>query len=400
MKLSHITRLQKGRTQMKRIISLFLAVSSFLTLLCSTAGAESSTGFADVPQTAWYYSYVMQMQKNGYMNGVSADQFDPDGHLTRAMVTTVLYRMEGSPSVSAPSRFIDVPQGTWYSDAIAWAENSGVVNGMDDMHFAPEREITREQLVTMIYRYAMQKGLPQGEASLEKFDDAANVSDYAKHAFAWACNAGIICGSKATKNLYENYYQIYQTDIWKENKITYSNDTQFYALIDFDGDGICELVSTQADWGGFEYYGFYLNAIQSNTAESYGCIANMRGPLLYSNGRGEVYCASGNYGGYSLVRIYGVEGDRPGEKALRRETIMDFIPNWDESDASDKLMKFDQEMHQYLDDRNCVQVKYYPLDTLLASNYYPVTVDVLEPSGLATRAQLAKIISVYLGLTD
>ena len=79
---------------MKRIISLFLAVSSFLTLLCSTAGAESSTGFADVPQTAWYYSYVMQMQKNGYMNGVSADQFDPDGHLTRAMVTTVLYRME------------------------------------------------------------------------------------------------------------------------------------------------------------------------------------------------------------------------------------------------------------------------------------------------------------------
>ena len=317
MKLSHITRLQKGRTQMKRIISLFLAVSSFLTLLCSTAGAESSTGFADVPQTAWYYSYVMQMQKNGYMNGVSADQFDPDGHLTRAMVTTVLYRMEGSPSVSAPSRFIDVPQGTWYSDAIAWAENSGVVNGMDDMHFAPEREITREQLVTMIYRYAMQKGLPQGETSLEKFDDAANVSDYAKHAFAWACNAGIICGSKATKNLYENYYQIYQTDIWKENKITYSNDTQFYALIDFDGDGICELVSTQADWGGFEYYGFYLNAIQSNTAESYGCIANMRGPLLYSNGRGEVYCAPGNYGGYSLVRIYGVEGDRPGEKALR-----------------------------------------------------------------------------------
>lgn len=145
---------------MKRTISLFLAVSSFLTLLCSTAGAESSTGFADVPQTAWYYSYVMQMQKNGYMNGVSADQFDPDGHLTRAMVTTVLYRMEGSPSVSAPSRFIDVPQGTWYSDAIAWAENSGVVNGMDDIHFAPEREITREQLVTMIYRYAMQKGLP------------------------------------------------------------------------------------------------------------------------------------------------------------------------------------------------------------------------------------------------
>ena len=116
----------------------------------------------------------------------------------------------------------------------------------------------------------------------------------------------------------------------------------------------------------------------------------MRGPLLYSNGRGEVYCASGNYGGYSLFEFMGLKGIGPAKKALRRETIMDFIPNWDESDASDKLMKFDQEMHQYLDDRNCVQVKYYPLDTLLASNYYPVTVDVLEPSGLATRAQLAK----------
>lgn len=400
MKLSHITRLQKGRAQMKRIISLFLAVSSFLTLLCSTAGAESSTGFADVPQTAWYYSYVMQMQKNGYMNGVSADQFDPDGHLTRAMVTTVLYRMEGSPSVSAPSRFIDVPQGTWYSDAVAWAENSGVVNGMDDMHFAPEREITREQLVTMIYRYAMQKGLPQGETSLEKFDDAANVSDYAKHAFAWACNAGIICGCKATKNLYENYYQIYQTDIWKNRGITRFNDSQFYALVDFDGDGISELVSTQANWGGNEYWGFYLNSVQNYSVIPFGLIAAMKYPMYYANGRGDVYCSTGNFGGYNLARIYGVSGNLPGEKSLKSETIMYFIPNWNESDASDKLMKFDQEMHQYLDDRNCVQVKYYPLDTLLASNYYPVTVDVLEPSGLATRAQLAKIISVYLGLTD
>lgn len=342
----------------------------------------------------------MQMQKNGYMNGVSTDQFDPDGHLTRAMVTTVLYRMEGSPSVSAPSRFIDVPQGTWYSDAIAWAENSGVVNGMDDIHFAPEREITREQLVTMIYRYAMQKGLPQGETSLEKFDDAANVSDYAKHAFAWACNAGIICGCKATKNLYENYYQIYQTDIWKNRGITRFNDSQFYALVDFDGDGISELVSTQANWGGNEYWGFYLNSVQNYSVIPFGLIAAMKYPMYYANGRGDVYCSTGNFGGYNLARIYGVSGNLPGEKSLKSETIMYFIPNWNESDASDKLMKFDQEMHQYLDDRNCVQVKYYPLDTLLASNYYPVTVDVLEPSGLATRAQLAKIISVYLGLTD
>lgn len=126
----------------------------------------------------------------------------------------------------------------------------------------------------------------------------------------------------------------------------------------------------------------------------------MKYPMYYANGRGDVYCSTGNFGGYNLARIYGVSGNLPGEKSLKSETIMYFIPNWNESDASDKLMKFDQEMHQYLDDRNCVQVKYYPLDTLLASNYYPVTVDVLEPSGLATRAQLAKIISVYLGLTD
>lgn len=101
-----------------------------------------------------------------------------------------------------------------------------------------------------------------------------------------------------------------------------------------------------------------------------------------------------------LFEFMGLKGIGPAKKALRRETIMDFIPNWDESDAGDKLIQFDEEIERYLAERNCVRVVYSPLDTLLANNYYPVTVDVLEPSGLATRAQLAKIISVYLGLTD
>ena len=395
MKLSHITRLQKGRTQMKRIISLFLAVSSFLTLLCSTAGAESSTGFADVPQTAWYYSYVMQMQKNGYMNGVSADQFDPDGHLTRAMVTTVLYRI---PSVSAPSRFIDVPQGTWYSDAIAWAENSGVVNGMDDMHFAPEREITREQLVTMIYRYAMQKGLPQGEASLEKFDDAANVSDYAKHAFAWACNAGIICGSKTKRNLYENYKKEYAVEYWGWDTSKPYTKPLKYGFVDFDGDGVKELLTTE---DGFLHRGSYINT-SNNSVESWGYISGTKGYAYYDNGRGDVFSISGNTGGYVLCRIRALPDIEQGKKKLDSEIIMSIGTDWSKQDPDlpARVEKFWNDVDAYLASFDCEMVQYYSLNTLVANNYYPITVDVLEPSGLATRAQLAKIISVYLGLTD
>ncbi|MFQ6964181.1 MAG: hypothetical protein ACLRR6_08875 [Oscillospiraceae bacterium] len=122
----------------------------------------------------------------------------------------------------------------------------------------------------------------------------------------------------------------------------------------------------------FEYYGFYLNAIQSNTAESYGCIANMRNLRSYIQMAVEKFTAPlETMVDIVLFEFMGLKGIGPAKKALRRETIMDFIPNWDESDASDKLMKFDQEMHQYLDDRNCVQVKYYRSTLCLQATIIP-----------------------------
>ena len=89
----------------------------------------------------------------GLMGGVSATTFDPEGTLTRAQLVTVLYRIEGEPEVDGKHQFKDVPSGKWYSDAICWAAQNGIVNGVSETEFAPEDPVTREQIAAILYRY-------------------------------------------------------------------------------------------------------------------------------------------------------------------------------------------------------------------------------------------------------
>ncbi|MBQ7474523.1 MAG: S-layer homology domain-containing protein, partial [Clostridia bacterium] len=129
---------------MKRFLSIVFAL--LMLASCVTVAAAVKTGFSDVAEDRWSSASIRYAVGKGYMKGVGGDRFDPEGSLTRAMVATVLWRREGSPAPTAPSGFVDVPAGEWYSDAVAWAKEAGVVKGITATTFEPDGKITREQL--------------------------------------------------------------------------------------------------------------------------------------------------------------------------------------------------------------------------------------------------------------
>ena len=154
-----------------------------------------SKAFTDLDTAAWYHESVDFVLSTGLMNGVGNEKFAPNNQMTRAMVVTVLYRLAGEPKVEGTVDFTDVPAGEYYYDALVWATENGLAMGVTETTFAPGRSITREQLVTFLYRYAQYAGLDvSGRADLTTFTDSQSVSSYAVDAFAWAVNAGIIDG--------------------------------------------------------------------------------------------------------------------------------------------------------------------------------------------------------------
>ena len=179
---------------MKKLLSLLFAL--LMIASCVTVISAAGTGFSDVAETRWSASAIRYAVDRGYMNGVGDDRFDPSGNLTRGMVATVLWRREGSPAPTAPSGFSDVPSGAWYADAVAWAKETGVVNGMTETTFAPNGFITREQLGAMLFRFSSNAPIPvPGSADLGSFPDCEKVSGWAKESLEWAVAAGLIKGT-------------------------------------------------------------------------------------------------------------------------------------------------------------------------------------------------------------
>ena len=151
--------------------------------------------FVDVAEGDWFYDAVVYAYQNELMNGVGGNRFAPNSETTRAQLVTILYRLEGEPAVSGDLPFTDVESGTWYTDAILWAAQNNIVNGVSDTEFAPGDEITRQQLVTILYRYAEAKGYDvSASADLSGYPDADQVQDYAQPAMAWAVAENIIQG--------------------------------------------------------------------------------------------------------------------------------------------------------------------------------------------------------------
>lgn len=153
--------------------------------------------FTDVKSGNWFYDAVKYAYEQGLMTGTSATTFAPNGTMNRAMIVTVLYRLEKSPAVTGASKFTDVPAGQWYSDAVAWAAANKIVNGYDETTFGPMNAVTREQMAAILFRYEQVKGLENVtlEENLNRFPDQNKISAYAIPALQWAVGQKIINGN-------------------------------------------------------------------------------------------------------------------------------------------------------------------------------------------------------------
>lgn len=153
--------------------------------------------FTDVKSGNWFYDAVKYAYEQGLMTGTSATTFAPNGTMNRAMIVTVLYRLEKSPAVTGASKFTDVPAGQWYSDAVAWAAANKIVNGYDETTFGPMNAVTREQMAAILFRYEQVKGLENVtlEENLNRFPDQDKISAYAIPALQWAVGQKIINGN-------------------------------------------------------------------------------------------------------------------------------------------------------------------------------------------------------------
>ena len=175
----------------------FTMPASKVTVQASFTQNQSGTlPFTDVKTGDWFYEAVQYVYDKGMMTGVSADRFAPASTTTRGMIVTILYRLENEPAVSGDLPFTDVERGAWYANAVAWAAANDIVNGTSATTFAPNSPITREQMATMLYRFAQYKGMDAVtlQEHLTGYPDGDQVSDYAIPAMNWAVGQGLIAG--------------------------------------------------------------------------------------------------------------------------------------------------------------------------------------------------------------
>lgn len=162
----------------------------------SSSGGGSRPLFLDVAPGAWYYQAVEYVSREGLMAGVGASLFAPDLTTSRAMIVTILYRLEGTPQVDQASPFTDVEDSAWYAKAVTWANAQGIVTGYGGGRFGPEDTITREQMAAILYKYAQYKGQDTSkQADLSVYTDQSQVSAYARNAVSWAVAQGLISGT-------------------------------------------------------------------------------------------------------------------------------------------------------------------------------------------------------------
>jgi|GEM_PF-690535 len=181
----------------KTIDETFLAYLNDKSTVWETDGRIKSVNltFTDVAASDWYYGAVKFVSENKIMNGTGAKSFDPGMNLNRAMMVQVLYNLEGKPSVSAKADFSDVAADAWYADAVAWASANGIVNGVGDKKFAPQTNISREEMATILHRYCQYKEIELKSIREDgAFADADIISSWAAEAVASMYAAEIING--------------------------------------------------------------------------------------------------------------------------------------------------------------------------------------------------------------
>lgn len=184
---------QKADTYYFYMPDQYVSVSAVFT------GKYTSLPFNDVSYGDWYYDAVQFVYSRGIMDGVDYYKFAPNGTITRGMILTMLWRMAGEPFEMPVTSFTDVEIGRYYTTAVAWACRNGIADGMGESTFGPNDAITREELVTLLYRYAQYFGHSCIGTSIEGFADAGSVSSYAYNAMCWAYKAGVVTGTTGSR---------------------------------------------------------------------------------------------------------------------------------------------------------------------------------------------------------
>ena len=178
---------------LKRTAALLTALFLCLGLSVTAFATEADTGFSDVDAGDWYAEAAVYCRDNGLMAGTGESTFSPDAPMTRGMLVTVLYRLTGSPSLeheNLGSPFSDVPGDSWYADGVYWARLNGVVSGYNDSVFGPNDPLTREQLATILWRYA---GSPAAGSGAD-FADESDIASWAASAVDWTQASGYFGG--------------------------------------------------------------------------------------------------------------------------------------------------------------------------------------------------------------
>ncbi len=188
------------KAKRKRLV-LLLTASILSVGISASAAANRGTGFTDVPADAWYADAVEYVQANNLMHGTSATTFEPESTMTRAMLAQTLYQAAGSPTVSGIDSFTDSQAGAWYADAVLWASHEGVISGYGNGQFGTSDPVSREQIATILWRYA---GSPDAEAGQDLADESS-ISAYAGQAVDWARANGIVSGMDDNRFLPQNH---------------------------------------------------------------------------------------------------------------------------------------------------------------------------------------------------
>ena len=181
----------------KRMGAIFMALVLGFSLNLTAFAAGEGTGFSDVAADAWYTDAVAYVRDNGLMGGTSDTTFEPEGTMTRSMLSATLYRLAGSPAVTGEDAFSDTEEGVWYTDAVLWASQQGLVGGYGNGLFGTNDPVTREQIAVLLWRYA---GSPAAESGIDFADESA-ISDYAAQAVDWARASGVVSGAEGDRFL-------------------------------------------------------------------------------------------------------------------------------------------------------------------------------------------------------
>ena len=268
-------------------VMLILAVPAF------------ASDFSDVSDSRWSAEDIAYAVEKGYMNGTGGDKFSPSESMTRAMVVTVLWRRENSPKVKYSPEFTDVPEKAYYTSAVIWAKNAGIVNGTSKTTFSPSASVTREQLAAMLMRYtSFLHYSTRDRADLSIFADSGKVSSYAKDSMAWAVKIGLITGTDATtlspgsQASREQFAAILRR--YDGVKFTHTNlKAKFELLYPEEGDVISVLNPLQATFVRRFYMGDYDDP--EDTEAVYNWLADYETDLFQSGVHNPTYPAMINF---------------------------------------------------------------------------------------------------------